>query len=325
MEIKPYSRLKIQFDTSVTTLEYFFHNMGTIRKVDFSFFNSTEVNNMEFLFARCTGLETIIFGDDFNTSKVTNMMLLFYQCKSLTSIDLSTFDTKSVINMHSMFYGCVKLTEINLKTFKTGRVGSMTQMFKDCVKLTSLDLSGFDTSSLPKSEMFEMFLNCSSLVALDLSNLDLTRFTSNSQFDGLINLQYLNLQNSAFNNFYFSQTYLKSLNGLTICKDVGTKPFSDTTSKIFSCCETPFNTTKCDNNYILVEYNTNFKDNLIGFITRNPEINNFNKTHIYLNNNVIDYVSNITSMIIKTWIKNKNSIHQSSYKYVIIILKYDKD
>ena len=53
MDIKPYSRLKIQFNTSITILKYFFQNMGEIRKIDFSFFNSTEVNDMEFLFSGC--------------------------------------------------------------------------------------------------------------------------------------------------------------------------------------------------------------------------------------------------------------------------------
>ena len=42
-EIKPGSKIKIKFNTPLTTLEYLFYNMTKIKSIDFSHFNSTEI------------------------------------------------------------------------------------------------------------------------------------------------------------------------------------------------------------------------------------------------------------------------------------------
>ena len=45
-EIKPGSKIKIKFNTPLTTLEYLFYNMTKIKSIDFSHFNSTEITDM---------------------------------------------------------------------------------------------------------------------------------------------------------------------------------------------------------------------------------------------------------------------------------------
>jgi len=106
-----------------------------------------------------------------------------------------------------------------------------------------------------------------------MSNFDLTKIGKYdiilSTFNGLTNLKYLNLLNFEIGSILdLSNTYLGDIANLTICKNRGIKTFSNETSKIFRCCETPFNTSKCNNNYIQVEYR-NFTGNLTGFISGN--------------------------------------------------------
>ena len=359
MEIKPGSKLKIEFSTLPTSLNEFFFNMTKIKAIDFSHFYSNTVKGMKSLFNGCTELETVIFGENFNTKNVTNMNSLFSGCSHLASIDLSKLNTELVTDMNLMFYQCSELTEINLTTFNTIKVktiegmfqscsalvsldlsnfnvtyvtsmnrmfsgcseltsinfGSnfdvrgaytMDSMFKDCVKLTSLDISQF--KSLNCYSYVEMFAGCSSLVVLDISNFDFDkgrrRVDYSNIFRGVTNLQYLNLLNivlAEYNEIDFSNTALNSLGNLTICIKDANKLFSNRTSKSFRCCETPFNTSKCGYNYIVVEYSKNFNDNLIGFISKNPEIN---ISHIYLDDEV-NYVSNIRTMVIKPGSKLK--------------------
>ena len=363
MEIKPGSKLKIEFNTSLTTLRGFFFNMTEIKSIDFSHFDSTEVTDMFHLFDGCTKLQTITFGDNFNTTKVTNMHSLFNNCSSLTSIDLSKFNTELVTDMRFMFFNCNKLTEINLKNFKTinletigyifgscsslssldlssfntkevaymydmfngcseltsinfgsyfntEKVLRMDGMFYKCEKLTSLDLSKFNTTSL--GTINGMFSGCSSLVILDISNFNIKNAIMDLQrvnaFFGVNNLKYLHLMNIELGDYDLSDSYLEHIANLTICKKEGAKPFSNTTSKIFRCCETPFDTSKCNDNYIIVEYSKNFTDKLIGFKSRNPHIHIF---HISIDNNEIDYINDIQTMEIKPGSKLKIEFNTS--------------
>ena len=349
IEIKPGSRLIIGFSTSITTLSSFFSYMDKIKSIDFSYFDSTEVTNMDSLFYKCTELETITFGDNFTTKKVTKMDNLFHDCLALTSIDLSKFNTELVTEMGFMFANCSKLTEINLTTFKTTnlywafgmfqscsslisldlssfnttklvwveniffgcseltsinfgnsfnteKINNMINMFRKCVKLTSLNLSQFRTSSA--ISMHGMFEDCSSLAVLDISNFEIKRSATNyyTMFNGVTNLKYLNLLKIDLGLLDLSQTSLNNLNNLIVCKKEGTKPFSNPTSKIFRCCETPFNTSKCKGNYIIVKYSNNFTNNLIGFKSKNTMIN---ISHIYLDDDEKDYINNIKTLEIK--------------------------
>ena len=304
MEIEPGETIRLVFSTPPTTLANLFYNMTKIKSVDLSHFNTTELTDMSHLFDGCTELEAITFGNSFNKTKVANMSHLFYNCISLISINLSKLNTESVTKMSYLFAYCSGLTEINLNTFNTENVEKMEGMFMKCEKLTSLNLAKFKTPSLKKMTL--MFSGCSSLLALDISNFNLTKTSDElvrgAAFDGLTNLKYLNLLNITLGNLDFSKTDLDHQASLVVCSQEGTKPFSNESSKIFKCCETPFNTNKCSGNgYIIVEYGENFEDNLIGFNTKNSEINN---ALIYLDDET-DNVPDILNFEIKPGSKLK--------------------
>lgn len=122
------------------------------------------------MFSACSSLKTLDLSG-LDTSQVTDMDSMFSGCSSLETIDLSILDTSQVTTMRSMFYGCSRLEALDLKRFETSRVGNMNSMFYGCSSLKSLDLSAFNTSRV--SDMSNMFV-CASLETLDVSSFDVS-------------------------------------------------------------------------------------------------------------------------------------------------------
>ena len=85
---------KIKFD-----YKYKSNEKGEI-KVKFIF--NKLLTSKSYMFWNCTSLKSIDLSK-FNTSNVTNMGYMFFYCSSLKSIDLSSFKTNNVTNMSIMF------------------------------------------------------------------------------------------------------------------------------------------------------------------------------------------------------------------------------
>ena len=80
-----------------------FSGLSNIIEIDFSYFDTSEVNNINYLFNDCINLKKITFGNNFQTSLIRSMIDIFYNCYSLTSLDLSNFDTSQVTLMSKFF------------------------------------------------------------------------------------------------------------------------------------------------------------------------------------------------------------------------------
>lgn len=110
-----------------------------------SYSDTSNVNNMEYMFNECANLTTIPILD---TSKVTDMVGMFYKCDKLISIP--QLDTSNVVYMSSTFYRCRLLISIpKLDASNVTNFSSMT--FEGCTSLTSIGLYGF-TRSIDISE-----------------------------------------------------------------------------------------------------------------------------------------------------------------------------
>ena len=70
------------------------------------------ITNMSYMFYNCFSLKEINLSS-FNTSQVTNMSYMFSGCSSLKEINLSSFNTNQVTNMSDMFTNCSSLDELN--------------------------------------------------------------------------------------------------------------------------------------------------------------------------------------------------------------------
>lgn len=155
--------------SQVTTMFRMFADCTAMTSVNFGEnIDTSNVKSMYDVFSNCQSLTTIENLNKFDTSNVTTMMGMFWQCFSITSLDLSSFDTANVTAMPGMFTDCKNLTNITFsENFDTGKVTEMYSMFSGCRSLTSLDLpKSFDTSSLKNAT--HMFQNCTSLTSLTL-------------------------------------------------------------------------------------------------------------------------------------------------------------
>ena len=244
-------RMKIKsvvFDESVkdarptTCVSWFlwFEALTTIEHLDY--LNTSEVEYMNSMFTKCTGLETLDLSS-FNTEKVKNMYAMFdgatnlrsiklpkgfigssvtdlngmfRGCASLTELDLSGSNAEKVKNMGSMFYGCVALSNLNLSGFKTGSLTDMQYLFSSCQSLESLDLSGFNTENV--TSMVSMFSQCSSLRSLDLSSFNTSKVIGmNLMFYNCTNLESIDLSSFETENLqqmphmFYSCTKLETL------------------------------------------------------------------------------------------------------------------
>ena len=239
---------------------WLFEALTTIEHLDY--LNTSEVDDMQFMFSSCTSLETLDLSS-FNTEKVTNMVTMFENskhlrslklpkgfigssvtnlkamfrgCESLTELDLSGSNSENVKDMKEMFYGCKALSKLDLTSFKTGQVTTMENMFCDCSTLETLDVSSFNTENV--TTMLGMFNNCSSLRSLNLPGFNTANVTQmSSMFIKCSSLRSLDL--SSFNtrkvtrmqNMFEGCTNLESID----LSSFDTENMRSMTRMFFSC------------------------------------------------------------------------------------------
>nr|MCR5425894.1 DUF4214 domain-containing protein [Lachnospiraceae bacterium] len=181
-----------------------FQNCESLRTVDVSWLEQSELEGMALMFASCFQLEEVRGLTSLKTGKVKSMQQLFQSCRKLKHLDLSGWD---VVNMDSakwMFQNCSSLESVDMSGSAVGErqvrtaVDALTteSMFENCTSLKSVDLSGLNdnpvghmvnmfagcesltdvkmhfTSLLPMTNMARMFADCRSLKALDLTWLE---------------------------------------------------------------------------------------------------------------------------------------------------------
>ena len=116
--------LKVNSKTKITKQEYKYHPFTLVQlqdiinnrikkekdNIDFNDIDTSEITNMEGLFAYKRNLTSIDISD-WNVSGVKNMEEMFAGCKDLESIgDISGWNIESLKDITGMFYACEKLT-----------------------------------------------------------------------------------------------------------------------------------------------------------------------------------------------------------------------
>ena len=123
------TKLQINFDTPLTSLEKFFsqdedEHMNKVVSIDFSHFDSSALINMDSVFYGCSALKSLNLST-FQTTSVTTMNNLFYNCASLEVLDISNFNMAQTTNVQDMFFGINNLIFINLyNTQDDGKITS---------------------------------------------------------------------------------------------------------------------------------------------------------------------------------------------------------
>ena len=85
-----------------------------IIEMDFSYFNTSEINCFAGMFNGCSSLISLNLSN-FDTSQATSMKWMFNLCSSLISLDLSNFNTEKVNDDAYFLDGCSSLKYLNLK------------------------------------------------------------------------------------------------------------------------------------------------------------------------------------------------------------------
>ena len=155
----------MKWDYNFQDCSNMFNGVNGMTEVDFTYFDSSIVNNMYNMFQHCTSLTSINF-KNFDTSSVIKMSFMFDTCIKLTSIDLSGFITTSVKDINAMFDDCWSLKQVDLSNFDTSKVTDMNYMFFNNWSLTSVNLNNFDTSKV--NSFYNMFNHCRSLKSINL-------------------------------------------------------------------------------------------------------------------------------------------------------------
>jgi len=176
-----------------TDAQNMFRNCPSLKTLDLSSLDTSNVTNMSGMFSGCHGLESLNVSP-LNTDKVTDMSRMFENCSSLTELNLKRFSTSHVANMSNMFRGCAQLKSLDLSRFITDYVTDMSGMFAECCSLTELNLSQLDGLQVTSTE--SMFECCCSLTELDLTNVRFRADNCRRMFADCTNLRDLNLDDS---------------------------------------------------------------------------------------------------------------------------------
>ena len=152
--------IKLIFKYKLRKCAFMFCECKNIINIDFSKFNTDDVEDMKYMFSECSRLKSLNLSS-FNTQNVNKMECMFNRCTSLTALNLLSFNTQNVMDMFCMFKGCSSLTTLNLSSFNTQNVNNMESMFNGCSSLTTLNLSSFNTQNV--DYMDNMFNECINL------------------------------------------------------------------------------------------------------------------------------------------------------------------
>ena len=146
-----------------------FYNKTNIDTIDFTFLDTSKVQNMAYMFYNCTALKDVEF-DEIDTSNVVSMAYMFYYCRLLgtseseyTQLEISQWNTAKVQDMKYMFYGCSGLTDLDLSGWNVSSMVDASYMFRACEKLTTIYAGDWTSTTTPKVST-GMFTNCSKLV-----------------------------------------------------------------------------------------------------------------------------------------------------------------
>lgn len=157
-------------DSDEEGMKAMFSGCESLTTLDLSSFNTTSVTTMENMFSGCTGLEDIIFGNDFNIKGITydGISGMFRDCSSLTNIDFSTFvgsESNTPANSISdMFNGCSSLKTVDLSSVKLDNVQSVSDAFSGCSSLEAVTLPVLSQYSY----FYDAFDGCTRLCNLSL-------------------------------------------------------------------------------------------------------------------------------------------------------------
>lgn len=162
---------KIKVDSTTTNLTGVFMQCKTLTDISDAFNWTPAPTSLDSLFFRCSSLKYIDISK-WDCTNVTNCASTFNTCYSLEKIVFPQFG-ENVTTCGSMFYECVRLTDCNIENLTlSNKCAKFNNMFYHCYNIETLDLSHWDVSG--GDTFANMFDTCHQLKVLDLTNWEIS-------------------------------------------------------------------------------------------------------------------------------------------------------
>jgi surface protein len=194
--------LNLDIDTSkVVNMSEMFRDCNKLKILDLSHFKFESVNDMEFMFLRCTNLTEIIFNNNTKTDSLVNASYIFEDCFSLKNINMKIFNANNILRFSYTFHNCYSLEEIDFSNFETKNLVQLNNTFNNCSSLKKIEIK-FNTSKL--ESISKIFYNCTSLTSVDISTIRTDKMLiADSAFRNCIKLTSLDLLLILYNKYRY--------------------------------------------------------------------------------------------------------------------------
>lgn len=121
---------KVINDNDVTDMQYMFAGVQMNGKLDCSEIVTSNVNNLQYMFADCMADEIDATGIDFVYAN--NVRGMFMNCKNLKKLDISNFDIDGYVDASNMFNNAKNLAVIDASRFSFNKISYKSYMFTGC-------------------------------------------------------------------------------------------------------------------------------------------------------------------------------------------------
>ena len=117
-----------------TELTNFYNYEEGEKDLEITFVKTGNINDMSYMFYRCSSLNSLEGISNFDMSNVENMACMFYDCKNLEKLDdISKWDTSNLKNIQKMFCNCMSLSSLPpIEKWDMQNVENKEGMFDGC-------------------------------------------------------------------------------------------------------------------------------------------------------------------------------------------------
>jgi hypothetical protein len=167
--------------SNITSMEYAFQNLEALEKI--IGLDTSNVTNMSYMFSGCRARLNV--APELNTNKVKNMTYMFVNCINLK--DIPIYDMSSCTNTSHMFSTCAALK--TAPSFNLSGVRTMNNMFYNCMDLINVPVY----SVISATNMSSMFKSSTALSDESLNNIMETCISNTGLSSSNKTLKYIGL------------------------------------------------------------------------------------------------------------------------------------
>ena len=300
---------------NVIQMNAMFQGCVNLLSINFpSNFRTNKVTQIQDMFSGCGSLPSIDF-NIFQTSNVNNMAYLFQNTK-LTSYDLSYFDTSQETDVEYMFYNCIEVISLDLSHFDFSKMEKMDYMLSNNNKLEYVN---FGNSEIKEGiSIINIFHNSNNKMVINVNKKKPEDFFKNTNIDfAIVECGDLSID---FIKGNFSENKIICVPS---CKELNNYKFKYINRCYIKC---PENTITNYTNYICEKNETIFWDympsTLHKIIPSTYSLKTFiSTTFIELKEQETEKEKETTSLIITDTIKNTTILQEETTEKIDITEK----